>query len=106
MTTEITCIDDIIREIKSKARGRTRHAEQGPFHYWDECLVAEIEEQHNEIATLREALHKLYLEAFACVAEHDRLGDICQTNINALRNRARGARDLILECGGDDDANE
>lgn len=50
--TEITSVDDIIRVIDSKSRGRTRYEGQDPFQYWDECLVAEIRRFRRRLAAL------------------------------------------------------
>lgn len=41
---KVESVDDIIREVNSKARGRTRFGELDPFCYWDEHLVARITE--------------------------------------------------------------
>ncbi len=46
-------IDEIIKEVRSKARGRTRYAGQEPF--WDEMMVAEIERLRREVEEWRTA---------------------------------------------------
>lgn len=48
---KIESVDDIMREVKSKARGRTRSEGEDPFRYWDEVLVEEIEWQRRRIET-------------------------------------------------------
>ncbi len=41
-TDSKTTVDDVIRAVHKKSEGRTRYEGQAP--YWDELLVAEIEE--------------------------------------------------------------
>lgn len=57
-------VDEIIAEIKSRANGRTRHEGQQPF--WDEVLVAEIEDLRRQLTELADRYnHDLALRDMA-----------------------------------------
>lgn len=64
-------VEDVIREVKAKAAGRTRYVGQEPR--WDELLVAEIDALRRD----REKLLRVYETATRMVAYHEREPDCC-----------------------------
>ena len=59
---KIESVNDIMREVKSKARGRTHSEGEDPFRYWDEILVEEIEWQRKRIETELATIERLHDE--------------------------------------------
>lgn len=49
-------VDEIIKQVRIKASGRTRYEGQEPF--WDEVLVEEIERLRAKIRNIQEVVDK------------------------------------------------